>query len=291
MITVKRMRIVTIQPHGFCGGVVRAIRIVERALADENTIKPIYMLGNIVHNKHVVRAFQEKGIIVLDGLSRDVMLEQIEEGTIIITAHGASDKIKSRAREKGLNIIDATCACVEKTHALVKEKLYQGYAVYYYGKKNHPETEGVLGISPAIILVTGADDIKALPAYAGKAVLTNQTTMSYNEVRRLHEKMRLKIPQLELVDEVCDATRRRQEAVIAQKGEIDLLIVVGDPLSNNTRMLEETAEKNGIKAIQIEDESDLDKYDFSGYETIGVTAGASTPETIIDNVIASLKAR
>ena len=100
MITVKRMRIVTIQPHGFCGGVVRAIRIVERALADENTIKPIYMLGNIVHNKHVVRAFQEKGIIVLDGLSRDVMLEQIEEGTIIITAHGASDKIKSRARER-----------------------------------------------------------------------------------------------------------------------------------------------------------------------------------------------
>ncbi len=284
------MKIIKIEPQGFCGGVVYAINMVEKALAGENATKPIYMLGNVVHNKNVVRAFREKDVIVLEGASRDEMLEKIDSGTIIITAHGASDKIRNRAREKGLNIIDATCRHVTKTHELVKEKLSAGYGVYYYGKKNHPETEGILGISSAIILVSDDNNLDKLPKCEGKAILTNQTTMSYLEVYRLYEKLRRIIPHLELAEEICDATRRRQEAVIAQKGKIDLCVVVGDTLSNNTRMLKETAEKNGIKAIQVEGAAELDNYDFSPYETVGVTAGASTPKNIINDVIAALAA-
>ncbi|MCK9536058.1 MAG: 4-hydroxy-3-methylbut-2-enyl diphosphate reductase [Bacilli bacterium] len=283
------MKIIKIKPQGFCKGVIYAINIVEKTLNDKNVKKPIYMLGNIVHNKNIVNSFRKKGIIVLEGQSREEMIEQVQSGTVIITAHGACNKIKTRAKEKGLTVIDATCRNVDRTHQLIKDKLDNGYIVYYYGKEKHPETEGVLGISSDITLITENTDLTLIPKNKGKAFLTNQTTMSYFDVYQIYEKLKQIIPKLELGEEVCSATRRRQEAVLLYRETIDLCIVVGDALSNNTKKLKEVAEKNGINAIQIEDASQLAYYDLSDYKTVGVTAGASTPNDIVDEVIAVLK--
>lgn len=283
------MEITKLTPRGFCKGVVSAIHIINKALENENLKKPIFMLGNIVHNKNIVNAFKEKGITILDGPSRLKMLEDISYGTIIFTAHGVSDKVRQLAAKKGLDIIDATCRDVNRTHDLVKDKLNEGYTILFYGKTNHPETEGVLGISDEIILIEDNTNIDDLPTITNKMIITNQTTMSYLDLINIHEKLKLKYPQLELMNEVCSATRRRQEAVINAK-DSDLIIVVGDKLSNNTKMLKEIAiNKANTKAIQVETISDLKGLDLTNYKKIGITAGASTPNAIVQEIIFNLE--
>lgn len=281
------MEITKLTPNGFCKGVIYAINLINNALNDKNLKKPIYMLGNLVHNKKVVEAFKEKGVIILDGNSRIEMLQKINEGTVIFTAHGVSDEVRFLAKNKGLTIIDATCKDVLKTHNVIKEKLNAGYRVLFYGQKNHPETEGILGISNEIILITNDFDLFSLPMHKGKIILTNQTTMSYLDVLKTYEKLKQIYPQLELVDEICNATRKRQEAVINAKG-YDLIIVIGDKLSNNTKMLLELAKQNA-NAIQLETIEDLKNYELSNYNKIAITAGASTPRSIIDEIIFNIE--
>src|SRR5690554_180934 len=162
------MEITKLTPRGFCKGVVNAIHIINKTLENNTYKKPIYMLGNIVHNKNVVEAFKSKGIIILDGESRVDMLKKINEGTVIFTAHGVSDEVRNIATMKGLDIVDATCKDVKKTHDVIKEKLLEGYLLLFYGKENHPETEGIIGISDEIILITDKTDLSTLPKYSGK---------------------------------------------------------------------------------------------------------------------------
>ena len=285
------MEITKLTPRGFCKGVVAAIHIINKALENNNLKKPIFMLGNIVHNKNIVKAFKEKGIITLDGPSRLKMLEDINEGTIIFTAHGVSDRVRELAIKKGLDVIDATCRDVTKTHDLIKEKLSEGYLVLFYGKENHPETEGALGISDNIILIQDDTNPEDLPIYKDKMIITNQTTMSYLDLITCYERLKTVFPQLELMDEVCGATRRRQEAVI-NASDLDLIIVVGDKLSNNTKMLKELAiNKTKTNAIQVETIQDLENIDLSAYNKIGITAGASTPMAIVEEIIYNLENR
>jgi len=292
MTSVKDMEIIKIKPQGICMGVARAINIINKVLQDENTKKPIYMLGNLVHNKNIVRAFQSKGIIVLEGQSRLEMLKSVDEGTVIFTAHGVSEDVRAEAFRKGLSIIDATCRDVEKTHEIIKEKLAQGYKILFYGVLGHPETEGVLGLSADITLVNDDSDLAAIPNGNPKTLLTNQTTMSYIDVLNFYRKIKVLRPNLELLEEVCSATRNRQTAVIENKDNIDLLIVVGDPLSNNTRMLKETAEKKaGLTTVLVENIKGLEGFDFSPYQRVGITAGASTPDAIVEEIIANLKTK
>lgn len=282
------MKITKLTPQGFCKGVTKAIYIINKALEDENIQKPIYMLGNIVHNKNIVKAFENKGIIILDGESRLKMLDHINQGTVIFTAHGVSEAVKEKAIKKGLNIIDATCRDVKRTHQIIKDKLSEGYHILFYGKEGHPETEGVLGLSKQITLVNKNTSIEQLPFYSGKMILTNQTTMSYHDVIEYYEILKNKYPQLELLEEVCSATRRRQEAV-AQAKDFDLCIIVGDHLSNNTKMLKEVSEsKAHINAILVEDVKDLQGIDFTKYKNIAITAGASTPNAIVEEIIQAL---
>lgn len=283
------MEIIKITPQGLCKGVVNAIHIVNRALMDQNTKKPIYMLGSLVHNQNIVRALSKKGIIILEGKTRLEMLEQIESGTVIFTAHGVSNEVRKKAKEKGLDIIDATCKDVKQSHEIIQEYIEKGYLVLYYGVKNHPETEGVLGISPDIIVVKDKEDIENLPEYSGKIALATQTTMSFLDAVKFHQLLLNKYPQIELIEEVCNSTRIRQQAVINQKDQLDLLIVVGDPASNNSKMLREVAEKKaGLKAIMVENLEDLKQYDLSGYKRIGITAGASTPNAIVNEILTKL---
>lgn len=281
------MKVTKLTPRGFCKGVVNAIHIINKALEDENLKRPFYMLGNIVHNKNIVNAFKEKGVIILDGPSRVKMLENITSGTVIFTAHGVSDKVRKISEAKGLDIIDATCKDVRRTHDLIKDFIDLGYTVLFYGKQNHPETEGVLGISPKIILIEDYFDLDSLPNINNQMIITNQTTMSYLNLITVYEKLLTKYPQLELMDEICSATRRRQEAVINAKN-FDLIIVVGDKLSNNTKMLANLA-KEKTNAIQVETLNDLKEYNLKDYKNIAITAGASTPMIILDEIVDAIE--
>lgn len=283
------MDIIKLNPQGFCKGVIKAINIINKAIDDENIKRPIYMLGNIVHNRNVVQAFRNKGIIILEGKPRLDMLNEINEGTVIFTAHGVSDAVKERAIKKGLNIIDATCRDVNHVHDIIKSKLQEGYDILFYGKPNHPETEGVVGLSDRITIVDENTDFNQIKNKS-KILLTCQTTMSYLDVVSFYQQIKARFPQVELLGEVCNATRTRQAAILENKDNLDLIIVVGDPLSNNSKMLQQVAEKKAnIKALLVEDINGLKDVDLSLYNRIGITAGASTPDAIVEEIINNLK--
>jgi 4-hydroxy-3-methylbut-2-enyl diphosphate reductase len=285
------MKVIKISPRGYCYGVVDAMVIARNAALDKTLPRPIYILGMIVHNKHVTDAFSEEGIITLDGKNRKEILEQVNSGTVIFTAHGISPEVRELAKKRGLVTIDATCPDVTKTHDLIREKEREGYTVIYIGKKGHPEPEGAVGVAPHIVhLVSNTDDVDGLTVHSDKILVTNQTTMSQWDVAHIMEKIKGKYPQAEFYKEICLATQQRQEAVAAQAGEADVLIVVGDPRSNNSNRLAQVSEEiAGTKAYRIADISELELDWIRNAESVAVTSGASTPTPITKEVISFLE--
>ncbi|MFK3905112.1 4-hydroxy-3-methylbut-2-enyl diphosphate reductase [Bacillus safensis] len=285
------MNVIKISPRGYCYGVVDAMVIAKNAALDKNLPRPIYILGMIVHNKHVTDAFEEDGIYTLDGPNRLDILKQVESGTVIFTAHGVSPEVRQIAEEKGLVAIDATCPDVTKTHELISEKTADGYDIIYIGKKGHPEPEGAVGVAPdKVHLVETEADIDALDLTSEKLLITNQTTMSQWDVHDLMELIKEKYPHVEYHQEICLATQVRQEAVSQQAGQADLTIVVGDPKSNNSnRLAQVSMEIAGTQAYRIGDLSELKLEWLQGVKTVAVTAGASTPTPITKEVIRFLE--
>jgi 4-hydroxy-3-methylbut-2-en-1-yl diphosphate reductase len=285
------MDVLKISPRGYCYGVVDAMVIARNAALDKNLPRPIYILGMIVHNKHVTDAFEEEGIITLDGENRKDIIEKVDKGTVIFTAHGVSPEIREIAKAKGLVTIDATCPDVTRTHDLIREKDAQGYQIIYIGKKGHPEPEGALGVAPhAVSLVQTADDVDKLELGSGKIIVTNQTTMSQWDVVHVMDKIKEKYPHAEFHKEICLATQVRQEAVAEQAGEADVLIVVGDPKSNNSNRLAQVSEEiAGTTAYRIADLSELKIEWLKDAQKVAVTAGASTPTPITKEVITFLQ--
>lgn len=285
------MQIIKISPRGYCYGVVDAMVIARNAALDKTLPRPIYILGMIVHNKHVTDAFEEDGIITLDGPNRKSILEKVDKGTVIFTAHGVSPEVRELAKKKGLTTIDATCPDVTKTHDLIRQKELEGYDVIYIGKKGHPEPEGAVGVAPHIVhLVEALEDVEELDIKNDKIIVTNQTTMSQWDVAQLMEKVQAKYPHAEKHKEICLATQVRQEAVADQAGEADVLIVVGDPMSNNSNRLAQVSEEiAGTRAYRVGDVSEINIEWLKGAETVAVTAGASTPTPIVREVITFLE--
>lgn len=285
------MNVIKISPRGYCYGVVDAMVIARNAALDKSLPRPIYILGMIVHNQHVTDAFAEEGIITLDGKNRKEILDQVQEGTVIFTAHGISPEIRELAKQKGLVTIDATCPDVTKTHELIRQKEKEGYEVIYIGKKGHPEPEGAIGVAPSIVhLVENIADVENLQLSAKKIIVTNQTTMSQWDVAHIMDKVREKYPHVEVHKEICLATQVRQEAVAEQAGDADVLIVVGDPKSNNSnRLAQVSKEIAGTAAYRIADISELDLDWIKNAQTVAVTAGASTPTPITKEVITFLE--
>ncbi|GCD81815.1 4-hydroxy-3-methylbut-2-enyl diphosphate reductase [Parageobacillus thermoglucosidasius] len=281
------MEVIKITPRGYCYGVVDAMVIARNAALDPTLPRPIYILGMIVHNKHVTDAFAEDGIITLDGENRLEILEKIDKGTVIFTAHGVSPEVKKRAREKGLVTIDATCPDVTKTHSLIQEKLADGYEIIYIGKKGHPEPEGAVGIDPIHIhLVETAEDVERLTIESDRIMVTNQTTMSQWDVADIMKKVKEKYPHVEMHKEICLATQLRQEAVAEQAKEADVTIVVGDPRSNNSNRLAQVSEEiAGTKAYRVADVTEIEIDWIKDAKKVAVTAGASTPTPITKEVI------
>ncbi|WP_175615340.1 4-hydroxy-3-methylbut-2-enyl diphosphate reductase [Piscibacillus halophilus] len=284
------MEVIKIAPRGYCYGVVDAMVIASNAAKDPNLPRPIYILGMIVHNSHVTNAFKEEGIVTLDqkGKSRLELLKDINEGTVIFTAHGVSPEVKEIAENKGLTVLDATCPDVTRTHDLIREKVAEGYEVVYIGKKGHPEPEGAVGVAPDHVhLITTEEDAEQLSFNKHtKIIVTNQTTMSQWDVYDVMQKVKELYPQTEMVQEICMATQVRQEAVAKQAKEADLTLVVGDPMSNNSNRLAQVSKQiAGTEAYRIANVSEIDLSWLEGVEKVAVTAGASTPTPITKEVI------
>ncbi|NGP43537.1 4-hydroxy-3-methylbut-2-enyl diphosphate reductase [Bacillaceae bacterium SIJ1] len=286
------MKVIKIAPRGYCYGVVDAMVIAKNAAMDKTLPRPIYILGMIVHNAHVTDAFESEGIITLDGDSREDLLEGIDHGTVIFTAHGVSPSVRKRAEAKGLTVLDATCPDVTVTHDLIRDKAAEGYDIVYIGKKKHPEPEGAIGVAPhAVHLVEIPEDVQHLQINNDHILITNQTTMSQWDVIDVSEEITKRYPQAEFHKEICKATQVRQEAVAEQAKEADLTIVVGDPRSNNSNRLAQVSEEiAGTKAYRISDIRDIELDWLKNVETVAVTAGASTPTPVVREVIAFFEA-
>ena len=288
------MEVIKISPRGYCYGVVDALQVVRQTAKDPGVPRPIYIIGQIVHNRHAIEELTNLGVITLDGSDRASILEQVTAGTVIFTAHGVSPLVKRRARERGLNCIDATCPDVSVTHDLVRDLVANDYYILYIGKKGHPEPEGVLGEVPGhISLVEDEADVDALRLTAeqqAKLAISTQTTLSQWDTRRVIDYVKARYPQAEVHIDICAATQSRQEAVVAQAKGADLTVVVGDPRSNNTnRLVQVSEELAGVPAVRIEDLSQLKREWLEGKKRVAVTAGASTPSQLTREVIRYLE--
>lgn len=283
------MEVKRITPRGYCHGVVEAFRIAERVRKE--TDGPVHMLGQLVHNTHVTEDLQQKGIKLVDPPNRLAGLEQIESGTVIFTAHGVSPQVKQRARELGLNAVDATCSDVVRTHDLVIQLANQGYDVVYVGRRGHPEPEGVEGEAPGKVhLIQDLADVGALQISNERIAVTCQTTLSVWDTEALIDAVKERYPQAEVHNEICLATQERQEAAVAAAKEVDVVIVVGSPRSSNSNRLAEVVKKLvGKPAYLINDLPDLDLSWFRGQRVVGVTSGASTPSQLTRQVITYLE--
>lgn len=281
------MDVLKITPRGYCYGVVDAMVVAKRASEDKALPRPIYILGMIVHNQHVVDAFAKDGVITMDGADRESLLDEIESGTVIFTAHGVSPEIRRRAKEKGLHVIDATCPDVSRTHDLIRNKVSDGYEVIYIGRRGHPEPEGAIGVAPEKVhLVERADDVEQLNVQTDKLVVTNQTTMSQWDTRELMNLVTEKYPMAEVHNEICMATQTRQQAVAEQAGQADVCIVVGDPRSNNSNRLAQVAKEIAkVSAYRVADVREIDIEWLKNAKLVAVTSGASTPTAITKEVI------
>lgn len=284
------MEIIKVTPRGYCKGVVRAINMAKEA-AKLYKDQPIYVLGMLVHNKYVMQALEQDNIKAIDDKTKTRMelLDAIDEGIVIFTAHGISDEVIEKAKQKGLICIDASCPDVVKTQTIVKEHLIKGYEILYIGKKNHPEAEAVCAISDKVHLIQNIHDINDLNISA-PVFVTNQTTMSFFDVESLFSQIKNKFDNAVICEEICNATRIRQEAVASLKDKnIDILYVVGDPHSNNSNRLAQIASEAGINQVYlIEDVYGIKDEQLENINKVAVTSGASTPTYLTNQVITYL---
>jgi 4-hydroxy-3-methylbut-2-enyl diphosphate reductase len=281
------MRILLASPRGFCAGVDRAIEIVEQALARFGP--PVYVRHEIVHNRHVVESLKAKGAVFVDdprGAPRGALL--------IYSAHGVSPAVREAADAQGLRTIDATCPLVTKVHLEAQRFAREGYEIVLVGHAGHVEVEGTMGHAPERMrLVQDAGEVAALEvAQPGKLAVLTQTTLSVDDTRDVTDALRARFPEIRLPrkDDICYATQNRQNAVKQLVREADLVLVVGAPESSNSNRLVEIAQKAGVPAHLVQSAADLRPEWLAGVATVGVTAGASAPESLVQDVIAKLRA-
>jgi 4-hydroxy-3-methylbut-2-enyl diphosphate reductase len=280
------MEVLLAQPRGFCAGVSRAIEIAERAL--ELNGAPVYVFHEIVHNRHVVDDLAARGAVFVDDI------EQIPPGSLtIFSAHGVSTAVVASARARSLRVIDATCPLVSKVHLQAQRYAKRGHAIVVVGHAGHEEVEGTRGSVDGPVHVVGTlDEIAALPMPAGTPVAyVTQTTLSVDDTRELIAALEARYPDIvgPGLDDICYATLNRQRAVRGLVGAVDMVLVVGSPNSSNANRLREVAEGQGVPAHLVERAAELDPAWFQGRRRIGVTAGASTPELLVQAVCARLR--
>ena len=279
------MQIILANPRGFCAGVERAIAIVERAI--EKFGAPIYVRHEVVHNKYVCDDLRAKGAVFIDDLA-DVPAG----GTVIFSAHGVSQTVRSEAATRGLKIFDATCPLVTKVHSEVARLRKAGREIIMIGHKGHPEVEGTMGQSQdGMYLVETVADVEHLDVLdPGQLAYVTQTTLSVDDAEKVVIALRQRFPDIvgPRRDDICYATQNRQDAVKKLAAQTDIVFVVGSQTSSNSNRLREVAELKGVKAYLIDNAQQIDKTWLEGAERIGVTAGASAPDVLVEAVVARL---
>ena len=278
--------IVLAQPRGFCAGVDRAITIVERAL--EQFGAPIYVRHEIVHNKYVVDDLRDKGAVFIEEL-----FEAPDGSTVIFSAHGVSLAVRDEAQRRNLHIFDATCPLVTKVHVEVKRMREQGYEIIMIGHKGHPEVEGTMGqVKDGIYLVDTEADVANLQVKTpDHLAYVTQTTLSVDDTKGIITTLKQRFPKITEPKkaDICYATQNRQDAVKVLAPQVDVVIVVGSPNSSNSNRLRELAEKMGVSAYMVDNADDVQVAWFADVQKIGVTAGASAPEVLVESVLNRIK--
>jgi 4-hydroxy-3-methylbut-2-en-1-yl diphosphate reductase len=275
------------EPRGFCAGVDRAIEIVEKALTKFG--RPIYVRHEIVHNTYVVNDLKAKGAIFIEELS------DVPPGaTLVFSAHGVSKAVQEEAEQRGFQIFDATCPLVSKVHVEVAKLSKEGYEFIMIGHKGHPEVEGTMGqLSEGIHLVEDIEDIARVnPKQTEKLAVVTQTTLSVDDTAEIAIALKARFPQIREPkhQDICYATQNRQDAIKVLTGQVDLIIVVGSPTSSNSNRLAELSRKRGVPGYMVDDASELRDEWFTGVQRVGLTAGASAPEILVQHVIERIKA-
>lgn len=285
------MKILLANPRGFCAGVDRAIEIVERALDAFGA--PIYVRHEVVHNRFVVEGLRKRGAIFVDEIA-----EVPDGNTVIFSAHGVSQTVRKEAASRDLRVFDATCPLVTKVHLEVARHCKEGNEVILIGHRGHPEVEGTmgqyqcLGHHGGIYLVETPDDVAHLPVKnPDNLAFVTQTTLSMDDTALVIDALRARFPKIRgpRKDDICYATQNRQDAVKQLSEHCDLVLVVGSPNSSNSNRLKEIAEKQQKAAYLIDGPEDIQRNWLDGVETIGVTAGASAPEVLVESVISQLQ--
>lgn len=281
------MEVVLAQPRGFCAGVTRAIETVERAL--EKFGPPIYVRHEIVHNKYVVDSLKAKGVIFVDEVSK-IPADSIA----IFSAHGVSDKVESDAKEIGLDVIDATCPLVNKVHREAKKLESQDYEIILIGHEGHPEVEGTSGkVKKDMILVTSEEDARNIKISPDKKLAyVTQTTLSVDDTKKIVGILQQRFKNMEktlATKDICYATQNRQDAVRELSRQVDMILVIGSKNSSNSNRLRDLAIECGVESHLINNFSEIDKSWFDDKAKIGITAGASAPEILVEGVIAKLR--
>jgi 4-hydroxy-3-methylbut-2-en-1-yl diphosphate reductase len=284
--SVDNRRILLISPRGFCAGVVRAIDVVRIALDTYGA--PVYVRKEIVHNRHVVDELREAGAVFVDELS------EVPAGArVIFSAHGVSPAVRREARERGLSVIDATCPLVTKVHLEAVKFARQGYTIILIGHRDHDEVIGTLGEAPeASVLVETVEDVAALEVPdPEKTCFLTQTTLSLEETRDIIEALRRKFPGIKSppAQDICYATENRQMGVKAVVPATDLLLVIGSRNSSNSKRLVEVCQGAGVPAYLIDDHSEIRPEWLASVRTVAVTAGASAPENLVQDLIDALR--
>lgn len=284
------MQIILANPRGFCAGVDRAIEIVERALQLYGS--PIYVRHEVVHNKFVVDALRDKGAIFVEELD-----EVPDDATVIFSAHGVSESVERTAHDRGLQVFDATCPLVTKVHLEVVKYAKQGKEVILIGHAGHPEVEGTMGrydtsYGGHIILVESTEDIATLKINnPAELAFVSQTTLSVDDTREIIDTLKARFPDISAPnhDDICYATQNRQDAVKKLCEEVDLLLVVGAVNSSNSNRLAELGTRAGVESHLINRAGDIEENWLVGKQKIGVTAGASAPEVLVNEVVQRLR--
>jgi 4-hydroxy-3-methylbut-2-enyl diphosphate reductase len=281
------MDILLANPRGFCAGVDRAIIIVEQAL--EKFGAPIYVRHEVVHNKFVVDELKSKGAVFVEEL------DEVPAGnTVIFSAHGVSKEVRAEAESRGLRVFDATCPLVTKVHIEVARMHAAGLEIIMIGHRGHPEVEGTMGQSEGgIYLVETPEDVLQLQVKDPlKLAYVTQTTLSIDDAARVVEALKTRFPTITgpKSDSICYATQNRQDAVKIMAKDCDLVIVVGSPNSSNSNRLREVAQNQGVESYMVDNASHLDPAWIVGKKRIGVSAGASAPEVLVQEVITKLQA-
>ena len=286
---MEPIKIKLANPRGFCAGVDRAIEIVERAL--DLFGAPIYVRHEVVHNRFVVDKLREKGAVFVDEL------DQVpDQATVIFSAHGVAQAVRTEAKRRQLNVFDATCPLVTKVHMQVVRNCNQGRDTVLIGHKGHPEVEGTMGQCDVdsggrILLVESTDDVYTIEIDKPEELsYVTQTTLSVDDTQQIILALKARFPNIQTPkrDDICYATQNRQDAVKQLVNECDLLLVIGSKTSSNSNRLREIAEKNGIESYLIDNASYINQSWLAGKKSIGVTAGASAPEVLVKEVITTL---